>query len=479
MKNLLSALAVLLAAQAALAYEIDFSFMGTDQETNFTAVVASGEDFTFKGTLTEGRDLTNIIVSRLPDQTAHNSAGLFVGLSESKMDLPLYDEMFGDDAYVIAGYVAGFFLNRKILTDVQVTKDSIRQAIQDHAAAYEKDDIFFFYYSGVISSDAGMALYDDYYTSEEFAEDLSKFKDGVIIIIMLDADNSHLLAGKGIEKDNKNFLMIACDKSLPAKLKKWTKMLGKYMDYASPLTYAMWRSHSCVTDLDGNGLLSFSEYFLRVKAWFASKNLPNEPSLSNQELAEKIYLSPLPHVSGNGRAAVNEDGTFEFTLPNVQSDAVVYLEEGTVNPDFVLSPAKGKISANLKEAGPNYPTRLSVTFNVLDIPEFDFLSLRFGSYFMPFDILLKETERSLTIGAEDYDFNVIAKLKGSIKKEYLQFNLSLKGSSAIANELKFEDGMELVPLQMNCHGALSNVMLPFIKTYKAGKTFSAKLDTRK
>ena len=98
---------------------------------------------------------------------------------------------------------------------------------------------------------------------------------------------------------------------------------------------------------------------------------------------------------------------------------------------------------------------------------------------MPFDILLKETERSLTIGAEDYDFNVIAKLKGSIKKEYLQFNLSLKGSSAIANELKFEDGMELVPLQLNCHGALSSVNLPFIKTYKPGKTFSAKLEKRK
>ena len=475
MKNLFPALALLLLAQATIAFEIDFTFAGTDQETNFTAVVASGEDFTYKGTLTKGKDLTKMTVSRQPDQTARNCYALIVDLEDSQLDVPL-QELFTDDAWVMDDYIAhDLFQNRERKDTVYATKADVRQCIQTKAAEMEKDDVFFLYYSGYCSDEANIALYDDYYTSGEFAEDLSNFKDGVIIIIMLDADNSHLIANKGIQKDNKNFLIITASKDLPKKIKKWQKIVGKYADPASPFTFALWKSQSIITDLDDNGLISFDEYFLRAKAWLDSKKLTNELSMNNQELASKLYLSPVPGVSNNGRVSLNEDGSFEFTLPNIQSDAVVFLEEGTVNPDFVLSPAKGKISANLKEAGPNHPTKLNITFTVDDIPEFDFFSLSFGNYFMPFDTLLKETERSLLIGMVDYNFNVAAKFKYNLKKGYSQCNISLKGTSKIANELKFEDGEELVPLQVNSRGALSSVRLPFTKTYKPEKTFSAKM----
>ena len=476
----LFALAVLLLAQTALAYEIDFTFAGDEYGTNFTAVVSPGEDFTYNGKLTFEQNLTKMTVSRLPDQTAHYNAGLFVGLSESTTDLPLYDEMFADDAWVMGEYVSEFFSNREIMTGPNVKKGRIREIFQECAANYEKGDTFLFYYSGIINSDASMALYDDNYTSTEFAEDLSLFKDGVIIIVMLDADNAHLLANKGIQKDNKNFLMIASDKNLPAKHKKWKKIVGKWQDEVSPFTLGMWMSHNNATDLDGDGLLSFDEYFLRAKAWLASKNLTNQPSMNNQELASKIYLSPVPYVSNNGRVYVNhEDDTFKFTLTNIQSDAIVYLEEGETRADYVITPQKASLSASLKDAGPNYPTKLSITFNVEDIPELDYFTLSFGNYFMPFDALLKETERSLTMGMYDYDFNMVAKFKFSIKKGYSQCNISLKGTSKIANAFRFEDGEEIVPLMINCRGILSGAGLSFIKTYKPVKTFSAKLDKRR
>ena len=479
MKNLF-ALAVLLLAQATIAFEIDFTFAGTDQETNFTAVVASGEDFTYNGKLTFEQNLTKMTVSRLPDQTAHANAGLFVGLSESTTDLPLYDEMFADDAYVMGEYVAEYFPNREIMTDIKVKKDRIREIFQGCSASFGTGDTFLFYYSGIINSDASMALYDDNYTSTEFAEDLSLFKDGVIIIVVLDADNAHLLANKGIQKGNKNFLMIASDKNLPAKHKKWRKIVGKWQEEVSPFTMGMWLSRANVTDLNEDGLLSCDEYFLRAKAWLASKKLTNQPSMNNQELASKIYLSPVPYVSSNGRVYVNhEDDTFKFMLPNIQSDAIVYLEEGETRSDYVITPQKASLNANLKEAGPNYPTKLSLTFNVEDIPEIDYLSINFGNYFMPFDTFLKETEHSLTMATVDYDFNITSKFKFSIKKGYCQCNINLKSTSKIANELKFEDGEEIVPLMINSRGIPSGAGLSFIKTYKPGKTFSAKLDKRR
>lgn len=479
MKNLF-VLAVLLLVQAALAYEIDFTFAGDEYGTNFTAVVSPGEDFTYNGKLTFEQSLTKMTVSRLPDQTAHYNAGLFIGLTESTTDLPLYDEMFGDDAWVMGEYVSEFFSNREIMTGPNVKKDRIREIFQGCSASFDTGDTFLFYYSGIINSDASMALYDDNYTSTEFAEDLSLFKDGVIIIVVLDADNAHLLANKGIQKDNKNFLMIASDKNLPAKHKKWKKIVGKWQEEVSPFTMGLWLSRANVTDLNEDGLLSCDEYFLRAKAWLASKNLTNQPSMNNQELASKIYFSPVPYVSSNGRVYVNhEDDTFKFTLPNIQSDAVVYIEEGETKEDYVITPKKASLSANLKEAGPNLSTKLSLTFNVEDIPEIDYLSISFGNYFMPFDTFLKETERSLTMATVDYDFNITAKFKFSIKKGYCQCNINLNGISKIANELKFEDGEEIVPLMVNCRGMLSGAGLSFIKTYKPGKTFSAKLDTRK
>lgn len=139
MKNLF-VLAVLLLVQAALAYEIDFTFAGAEYGTNFTAVVSPGEDFTYNGKLTFEQNLTKMTVSRLPDQTAHANAGLFVGLSESTTDLPLYDEMFADDAYVMGEYVAEYFPNREIMTGPNVKKDRIREIFQGCSASFDTGD---------------------------------------------------------------------------------------------------------------------------------------------------------------------------------------------------------------------------------------------------------------------------------------------------------------------------------------------------
>ena len=476
MKKTLAALFVIFFSCASFAYEVNFSFAGPERDTNFIAVVSSGDNFTYKGSISEGCDLTRLLVSREPDQLANQCALLSVGLGACSFDIPVR-EVFADDAWVIRDYLSeSFFADRNLYDNENAKKDVIRNQIRSAATAFEKDDIFFFYYSGYVSPDAQIACYDDYYSADELASDLSLFKDGVVIIVMLDADNSNLIAGKGILKDNKNFLLITSTKNMP---KKWKRQAARWGDEVSPFTLGLWRSFNDATDLDGNGLLSFLEYYKRAKAFLNTKKLGNELSISNEELASRIYLSPLCSKISNASITYKTDSPFELTLPNVTSDVNIYLEEGAPNEELVMHPLKSTISANIKEAGPAYPTKFSLVFNVGDIPELDDFAFDFGNYRMPFPVLLKETERGITIGMEDYDFNVLATAKMSLKKGYLQLKLNLKGNSQLPNVLKQEEGFELVPLQMRVRDNLSTVFLPYLKKYKAGKTFSAKLEIRK
>ena len=241
----------------ALAYNVNIEYASAECGTNFVASVAKGEAFTFQGEITDGKTITLLNVKRFPEQLKHKNFLLSVGLNRCDPSMNLKTkECFANDAYALAeNFAVKIFPKQILITGDYAKKDIIRQNIRTIAAELEKDDIFFFYYSGIINFDAKIAAFDEYITIEEFAEDLQHFKDGVAKIIMLDADNADLIANKELFKDS-NFLVITSNKSIGISQKK----LG-------PLNQGISRSLNCATDVNNDGQLSFLEVFERVKCF--------------------------------------------------------------------------------------------------------------------------------------------------------------------------------------------------------------------
>ena len=418
---------------------VSVEYASAEYDTNFVASVAAGESFTLQGKFTEGKTIASLNVERFPEQLNHKNFLLSVGLSECNSSMKLKaKECFANDAYALAeNYAVKIFPKQILITGNLAKKVIIRQNIKTIAAELEKDDIFFFYYSGIVDADAKIAAYDDYYTAEEFIEDLGHFKDGVVRIILLDADNADLIAGKGLFKDDPNFLIMTASKN------------GKKLKKLSPFNLGVSRSLNCATDLNKDGLLSFLEIFERARCFPPSKKSARKTTISNEDLASKMVLSPLPWNSGEGILTVNEDNTFSFFLPCVNCDTFITIAEGEYEDLAPIYLEKSALKAKLRGGNePSYPTKFSMSFKMDDPGEIDNMCFYLGDRMLIYETLVKKTKKGVAMRTDDYAFKKLGVMKAKLKKDGVHFKINFKADSPLANILTFSEGTESVPLQL-------------------------------
>ena len=175
--------------------EVTYTVDG-DVATNFTAQVQEGWDFFSEFPLPEGRMPNLVTIEGKCEQERHTNCCLTVGLNKYDRTYTQSKELRGavNDAKMMAESLkkGGVYNKFQTLLDEQGTKENIRDFIRDCAENLVEGDSFLYFHSSHGDKDPEYLLctYNADYTAEDLAYDLSFFKDGVKVVIILDACHS-------------------------------------------------------------------------------------------------------------------------------------------------------------------------------------------------------------------------------------------------------------------------------------------------
>ena len=450
----LSALLLTVAAITASAYQIHVVYDSQDYGTNFFTTVPPGEDFYYVNQISSGQDgVKNFRIHRISPQQYDKNVALIVGQETSEGSQLAYHDMECIDK------ICNTIFTKYSFYGSLATKDTVRGFIKGQASQLAIKDTLLFYFTGTVK-DGGLLLYnDEIYTTDEFVSDLSLFDTNVRIVVIIDADNARDFVPYVLKNER---VYIYCDKNSPK----------KYKEQMSPFTLALDRSFDNVTDGDGNGLLSFTEMYYRARNYLIAIKSKLSPYYGYGEISSPLYWALAPEVGCDGWIRVSKND-FTAWVPAVDSDLELYIEEGSWKGtwDNLLEVRKGSLQAKLKDGGPSYPTKFSLEAL---FPYYDFVSpaLYLDRICIPIGRKIKESKSSVTYTIENYEFKTVGKL--AINKKTLVGKLTLKDRSFLADAFTLDSSPEEINVSFRDSSILFHPMVPFQKTYKPGKTFTAK-----
>ena len=455
-------LSVLLLAAACLtasAYQIHVEYESKDYGTNFFTTVPPGEDFYYVNQISSGQDgVKNFRIHRISPQQYDKNVALIVGQETSEGSQLAYHDMECIDK------ICNTIFTKYSFYGSLATKDTVRGFIKGQASQLAIKDTLLFYFTGTVK-DGGLLLYnDEVYTTDEFVSDLSLFDTNVRIVVIIDADNARDFVPYVLKNER---VYIYCDKNIPK----------KYKEQMSPFTLALDRSFDNVTDGDGNGLLSFTEMYYRARNYLIAIKSKLSPYYGYGEISSPLYWALAPEVGCDGWIRVSKND-FTAWVPAVDSDLELYIEEGSWKGtwDNLLEVRKGSLQAKLKDGGPSYPTKFSLEAL---FPYYDFVSpaLYLDRICIPIGRKIKESKSSVTYTIENYEFKTVGKL--TINKKTLVGKLTFSEKSFLADAFTLDSSPEEIQVSLRDFSILFHPMVPFQKTYKPGKTLTAKFPRKK
>ena len=448
-----------IACTEAFAYQVKVVYNSKDYPTNFFTSVPDGEYFYYGSKITKGEDIKNFEVRRIPPQKYDKNVALIVGVERAEGEMFAYN-----DTGIIANICETIFCDNKYtLNNSQATKDTIRNYLQFVASKLSIRDTFVFYFSGTITSEGGLQCYDEIITKEELFADLALFSTDCRIVIIADADNAEKL----LDSDPaKNIIFIYCGKNISK----------KYKEKASPFTLALDRSFNNISDGDQNGLLSFSEMFSRARNFIIAQKYKVTPYYKSGTIESPLYWAAAPDHECDGTIQIN-NGQFLVTVPSIDSDTEVEITEGSWEGIFPIPTiTKCSLQANLK-INP-YPTKFSLDYKMYpNAPDPFSYAVYLNNQKIPVGRKIKESASSLIYAIENYEFKTVGKL--TIKRKTGAFKIIFKDASYLADAFTWDSGQEFIQVAFRDYSILFHETLPFDKTYKTGKSLTAKFPRKK
>lgn len=451
----LSFLLLTAAAITASAYQIHVEYESKDYGTNFFTTVPPGEDFYYVNQISSGQEgVKNFRIHRISPQQYDKNVALIVGQEISEGSQLAYHDMECIDK------ICNTIFDKWTLYNAQASKGAVRAYIHSQASQLAIKDTFLFYFTGTVK-DGGLLLHnDEVYTTDEFVSDLALFDTNVRIVVIIDADNARDFVPSVLKNER---IYIYCDKNIPK----------KYKEQMSPFTLALDRSFDNVSDGDGNGLLSFNEMYYRARNYLIAIKSKLSPYYGYGEISSPLYWALAPEVGCDGWIRVSKND-FTAWVPAVDSDLELYIEEGSWKGTWenLFTVRKGSLQAKLKDGGPSYPTKFSLEAL---FPYYDFVSpaLYLDRICIPIGRKIKESKSSVTYTIENYEFKTVGKL--TINKKTLVGKLTFSEKSFLADAFTFDSNPEEIQVSLRDFSILFHPMVPFQKTYKPGKTFTAKV----
>ena len=441
------------------AYQVKVVYNSKDYPTNFFTSVPDGEYFHYDSKITKGEDIKNFEVRRIPPQKYDKNVALIVGVERAEGEMFVYN-----DTLIIEKIFNTIFYDGKATRyQSMAPKTEIRNFIQVQASKLSIRDTFVLYYSGTITPEGGLQCYDEVLTKEELFADLSLFSTDCRIVIIVDADNAEKLLDSNPAK---NIIFIYCDKNISK----------KYKEEASPFTTALYRSFNNTSDGDQNGLLSFSEMFNRARNFIIAKKYKVNPYYKSGTIESPLYWAAAPDHECDGTIQIN-NGQFLVTVPSIDSDTEVEITEGSWVGTFPIPKiTKCSLQANLK-INP-YPTKFSLNYKVYPNASDPFsYAVYLNNQKIPIGRKIKESVSSLIYAIENYEFKTVGKL--TIKRKTGAFKITFKDASYLADAFTWDGGQEFIQVAFRDYTILFHETLPFDKTYKTGKSLTAKFPRKK
>ena len=455
----LSAILLTAAAITASAYQVHVVYESQDYATNFFANVPPGEDFYYQNQITPGQDGIKVFqIHRISPQQYDKNVALIVGREISEGALFAYHDM------ECISSICNTIFDKWTLYNAQASKGAVRAYIHSQAYQLAIKDTFLFYFTGTVKDGGLLLAEDEIYTTDEFISDLNLFNTDTRIVVIIDADNAKEFVPY-VLKDER--IYIYCDKNIPK----------KYKETMSPFTFALDRSFDNVSDGDGNGLLSFNEMYYRARNYLISTKSNLDPYYGYGEISSPLYWALAPEVGCDGWIRANST-EFLACVPAVDSDAELSIEEGNWKGtwDDLFTVKKSSLQAKLKDGGPSYPTKFSLS---AVFPFYSFVSpaVYLNRICIPVGRKIKESKSSITYTIENYEFKTVGKL--TIKKKTCVGKFSFKDKSFLADAFTFDSNSEDVQVSFKDYSILFHELVPFDKTYKDWKSLTAKVPKRK
>lgn len=509
------------AATTLLAHQVTFVYESTEgYSTNYMTNVASGETFTAKGSIPSDRAVTEAYWNGKHPQEDRKSISLFVGIDEydpesvpDSLDTCVNDSQCMAEAFAEFGYFDEN--NYTILNDKNATKTAIRGKIAEAAEALNPNDIFLYYHSSH-GGDEPYCLYtyDGTYLATELAEDLSKFKDGVSIIVILDSCYSAgMIPPEAIpEAIQSEMVKIKAKRScvseaqITADLKSDALFLASSQSdelstcsyFFSLFTEGLYFSFDSLTDKDKNGVISFAELFDRAFSYTA-KYEDQFPYISNPALGDMLFTSPIPQSEAYGFLRLKEN-FFTYTFTNVSQDLIIKVTDSPAPEKPNVSVSKHSVKTNFKDnyLDPLYPTKYDFAASYKSLSKSgksakESASINFDGILWvneyPITLtqtaqLVKSNKKGTAFSADimDYSFFKIGqyKVKINVKKGVIKLRVKLNEALDLYKVFDpLDQADQDIDLMLMLNDQAVSMPISVAKKSKPGKSFTAKLKKRK
>ena len=339
-----------------------------DVATNFTAQVQEGLDFFSEFPLPDGRTPNLVTIEGKCEQECHTNCCLTVGLNKYDRNYTQAKELRGavNDAKMMAEALkkGGVYKKSTTLTDQEGTKENIREVIRECAEKLVEGDSFLYHHSSHGGNEPKYLIctYDADYTAEELAEDIAQFKDGVKVVIIIDACYSGGMFEEGGSAEGFANAVLSKLSEIKAKnappgadlkVSDCLFLCAARKDQLSQdlvengaftkgiLSYCF----SAAADKDRDGLVSFTEVY--EKACDFTKEVikkGQDPVISNAMLGEEWYFGHVEDHDGIYALSVYpDDNSMSFYLEKVTQDLEVNIRIDDKNNTFNVKNFKAKV----------------------------------------------------------------------------------------------------------------------------------------
>ncbi len=480
--------------------------------TNFTAQVVEGSNFFTELPLPEGVLPNRVTLEGTCEQERHTNCCLTVGLNKYDASYSGATPLKGcvNDAKMMADALkaGGIYDRTQTLTDEEGKKENIRNAIREHAELLSEGDSFLYYHSSHGSNDPVyyICAYDTRYTAEELAEDIALFKDGVKVVVILDACNSggmfeeknpaqgfsDAFFAKLTEIKAKNaapradvkfsdcLFLCACEKDQDS------RDLGENSAFTKGILSFCF---SDAADKDKNGLVSFLEVF--EKASDFTKNVAKKkqsPVINNASLAQEWYFGHVEDHDGvYSFSLYPEESVLKFYMRKVSQDLKIDISADDAENTFEVKALKAKVNltGSKEKIIASSMTKINATLvfpfvveNFDKINELPASLILFDTIHIGSGIFTKEQKTKRTfcdvIGNDDLVDSV---LKVNQKKN--QTKLKLKYNYYTDLPTVMEQGTYDMPVWSRIKGENYRKDINVTVTEKSGKSLMLKMNKKK
>lgn len=484
--------------------------------TNMVFQVADGANFAFRGVLPAGYGLSWFDYAGIPKQVSnHKSRMLFVGINDYLPSRGLNSlKSCLNDAETLANLLleGGYFKGEDgvLLEDANALTSVIRNQVRAAANSLSSGDLFVYYQSSHGgNSPYSLTTYDSRYTASELASDLSYFQAGVKVVVILDACYSGAMIPSGAlaqaviselaEIKAKQFSVSVAQAEADMKndMTFLTASRGDEESYGgktlSVFTSGLFFGCDAYSDLNGDGMVSFAELYVRGLAFLDHNNITRQhPYISNPELANNIQAFPIPQKSCFGRL-MEQDGFCYFVVPCVRQELYVEINTSPAQPS-PLSVPKFSLKTNLKKAadleGP-LPSTMDITLAITEPkakgakqtfePVIGDSAVILNGALIPLSqsgqtIKANKKGTSASVSLLNYYFEPVGKFQYKFDQKKNKYTCKIKYSDECYLHTMFslDSGTQNVSVILRDASTVS-AMMTADTVYKEGKSFTAKL----